>query len=962
VQAAAGNVVKFLDTYDPPGANQDIVATPHTPNTGGAYSTFIALAGNYCRLLNSDGSVGAFASDSAGSKTLACEATPSSALSGTDYEIEFQLALLSGTASFSGLFFGGTDSSNYCVVGIKGAGLNPDTFIGDVVAGTPTIRNSANVNPSTTPIYTLVKSGTALSLKQDSTTVLSTTSSNCGGSKFGVIFGSALASADTIAAGHRYTSFKLTDTGGSAAAIPLSVGANTITVTATDANGQTRTATLVATRTGGGDVTAPTVSILQPASSGTWSDSSASQTISGSAADNVAVTSVTYSCSGATTLSGTATGTTSWSQVLTLSNGTTTCLVVSHDGTNDSTAAQIIFTITLSDSTPPVVTISTNGGANFGATTTPQNLTGTATDAVGVTACNYTNSLGGGGVASGSYPFTSGSWSMAVALSTAADSTPGTNIVTVDCQDAAGNHGTDSITITYTATLTITSPATINGFDGVSSSFQMSYSGGPSGSPTWTNNGAGTTLNDADADCSGTSISAGGLVSFNHSGTGTCSWTAKVTVGASNTTQAMSLVFSSSSNSGLAYFLGLTARGDFEKGYSLTPITGHPCLTTTAAWCGDVYYSNQLIQGAGFSSASPYVTYDFAGDTDPHKQNATKVVVPGWAPTSVATVASAVGAGDLTIQLSANDSKLNITGGQLMRIGNEAIQLVSQACNPATGVVSNCALNPTTFVATVAARGAAGSTAATHNIGDPVYHPTNSLTTQPYFPLSGINGNTVLFVWDFFFTDSLVGTGLTNWKWFNFRTTGTATFLEPNVNFSAATNLATDVGAWKARSYNHVTGTNNSGALADFTLTDGNRLGPGTTDDQPIAPMANEFNFKPNTWHRAWIRIQATANDYDILDMWIASETAGPTQTHSGIKISIERSATSPSTLDHWNVEVNTSTDLFKRKSACQPGPNLNCDLVQYLRGFSVHKQPGLAPAGTLSDAGMTALMARPVP
>lgn len=976
VVPAAGNVVKLLDTFDPPGANQDIVVAPHAPNIGGAYATFVALPGNYCRLLNSDGSVGANGSDSAGSKTLACEATPSSALSGTDYEIELIPLGFSGSASFSGAFFGGTDSSNYCVVGFKGAGSNPDAFIGDVVAGVRTIRSSTNIDPSATHTYTFVKSGTALSLKQDGVTVpgLSTTSSNCGGSKFGQIYGSALESAATIAAGHRYTSFKLTDTGATAPAIPLTLGANTITVTAEDANGHTNTTVLTATRTGGGDAIAPTVSILLPSSAGTWSDSATAQTISGSSADNVAVTSVTYSCSGATTLSGTATmpTATSWSQALTLSNGTTTCQVVAHDGTNDSAPAQIVFTINSLDSTPPAVTISTNGGANFGATTTPQPMTGTAFDAVGVTSCTYTNSLGGGGSASGSYPFTTGTWAFAADLQTAADSTPGTNIITVDCQDAAGNHNTSSITITYTAPLTITSPGTISAIDGQAGSFQMSYSGGPAGSPTWTNNGAGTTLNDGDADCTGTSINAAGLASFNHTGTGTCSWTAKITVGASNTTQAMSLVFGSSSNSGLAYFLGLTARGDYEKGYSLTPLVGHPCLTTTAAWCGDVYYSNQLYKK--FTTPNAYITYDFAGDTHPHKQNAAKVSVPGWAPTPAGAVAAPVGAGDMTIQLSGEGTGLNITGGQLMRIGNEAIQLVSLKC--ATSTSTNCAFNTTTLVATVALRGAAGSTATSHIVGDSVYHPVSSIDTasQLQLPLSNINGNTVVFTWDAFFTDTMVNTGLGNWKWHNFRSSGgPSIFFEPNIGFTDASGscsipsspsltLATDVGEWRIRSYNNPIGTNNSGALADFTATSGNNIGPGTTENAPLCPMASTFIFKPNVWHRFWVRMQAVANDYDIVDVWVASETAGPTKTHSGLKISIERNQTTPETLARWDMEANTSTDLFRRNSACQPGPNLNCDLVHYTRGWAVLKAAGLAAAGTLNDAGMTALMARPVP
>lgn len=59
---------------------------------------------------------------------------------------------------------------------------------------------------------------------------------------------------------------------------------------------------------------------------------------------------------------------------------------------------------------------------------------------------------------------------------------------------------------------------------------------------TWTNNGAGTTLNDSDPECVGLTISTAGVVSGTPTFHGVCSWTALVTDNNSNTdTQALTV-------------------------------------------------------------------------------------------------------------------------------------------------------------------------------------------------------------------------------------------------------------------------------------------------------------------------------------------------------------------------------------------------------------------------------------
>jgi hypothetical protein len=96
------------------------------------------------------------------------------------------------------------------------------------------------------------------------------------------------------------------------ASVPLTVGSNTITVTAADASRkvvQTVTVTRTAPPAATADTTPPSIAISSPANN-TVSTSSATIAISGTASDNVGVTEVTWQAPWG---SGNATGTTSWS-------------------------------------------------------------------------------------------------------------------------------------------------------------------------------------------------------------------------------------------------------------------------------------------------------------------------------------------------------------------------------------------------------------------------------------------------------------------------------------------------------------------------------------------------------------------------------------------------------------------------------------------------------------------------
>jgi hypothetical protein len=94
------------------------------------------------------------------------------------------------------------------------------------------------------------------------------------------------------------------------------------------------------------------------------------------------------------------------------------------------------------------VTITTPTSASTYTTAgSPLNLGGTATDAVGVTQVTWTNDRGGSGSASFT-PGASVNWTInGIALLN------GQNVITVTAQDAAGNPGTDTLTVTYTPPL-----------------------------------------------------------------------------------------------------------------------------------------------------------------------------------------------------------------------------------------------------------------------------------------------------------------------------------------------------------------------------------------------------------------------------------------------------------------------------------------------------------------------------
>ncbi|MDH7603070.1 MAG: hypothetical protein QHI38_13095, partial [Armatimonadota bacterium] len=129
--------------------------------------------------------------------------------------------------------------------------------------------------------------------------------------------------------------------------IPLAAGSNTITVTATDAAGNKGTAQIIVTYSPNQnqppDTTAPTVNITQPTTQGTYTTNTPTVNLAGTATDDVAVVTVTWSSSSGA--SGNCTGTDNWTaNNIPLAAGNNTITITATDAAGNKGTAQIIVT------------------------------------------------------------------------------------------------------------------------------------------------------------------------------------------------------------------------------------------------------------------------------------------------------------------------------------------------------------------------------------------------------------------------------------------------------------------------------------------------------------------------------------------------------------------------------------------------------------------------------------------
>jgi hypothetical protein len=251
--------------------------------------------------------------------------------------------------------------------------------------------------------------------------------------------------------------------------VGLQVGANVITVTARDAAGNVGTDVLTVTHSLP-DTTAPAVTISGPTTSATYAASSSALTISGSASDAVGVTQVTWVNDRGG--SGTASGTTNWSASgIVLQSGANIITVTARDAATNRGTDVLTVTYTPPDTAAPTISIvGPTTASTYSTTSSVVTLGGSSADNIGVTAVTWTNNRGGSGFSSGT-----SSWSVpSVPLS------GGQNVITVTAQDAAGNRGTDVLTVNYSApdttvpTIAITGPTTSASYTTTSSTLPIS--------------------------------------------------------------------------------------------------------------------------------------------------------------------------------------------------------------------------------------------------------------------------------------------------------------------------------------------------------------------------------------------------------------------------------------------------------------------------------------------------------
>jgi hypothetical protein len=143
----------------------------------------------------------------------------------------------------------------------------------------------------------------------------------------------------------------------STAAITLQTGSNVLTMTSRDAAGNTGSDVLTVTRNVAADTSAPSVTVAGPTSAATYAASTATLVLSGTSADNVGVTQVTWLNSRGG--SGTAAGTTNWSVAsVTLQSGANVITVTARDAAGNT--ATDVITVTYAASSLQFTGITAN--------------------------------------------------------------------------------------------------------------------------------------------------------------------------------------------------------------------------------------------------------------------------------------------------------------------------------------------------------------------------------------------------------------------------------------------------------------------------------------------------------------------------------------------------------------------------------------------------------------------------
>jgi hypothetical protein len=268
------------------------------------------------------------------------------------------------------------------------------------------------------------------------------------------------------------------------ASVPLTSGANAITVTARDTAGNTASASITVTY----DPAAPLVAITLPTTAISFTTGTSSITLGGTASDDVGVASVSWASDQAVSPNAdVATGTTAWTASVPLVPGSNVISITATDGVGRTGTTRITI---FYDASPPQVTVlNPTTEPAFSTTAAYVVLDGTATDNLQVQGVTWSNAAtGGSGTAQGT-----ATWS-----TSSIDLAEGVNVITITATDGVGNEGTTTVTVTYDGTLptiSITSPTNQPTW---ATSLRPILVGGPAGdnvevvSVTWVNDRGGS--------------------------------------------------------------------------------------------------------------------------------------------------------------------------------------------------------------------------------------------------------------------------------------------------------------------------------------------------------------------------------------------------------------------------------------------------------------------------------------
>ena len=218
----------------------------------------------------------------------------------------------------------------------------------------------------------------------------------------------------------------------------LKEGQNFITVTVTDSSGNRASDSLNITYTPVDDVL-PQIAITSPTTNVGYTTKNKIITLSGTASDNAALKSVTWS--NASGGNGTASGTTSWTiSDIALNEGQNIVTVTVTDASGNRASDSMTITYTpVDDVLPQIAITSPTRYSVYTSKKKTVTLSGTASDNVGLKSVTWTNTLGGNGTASGTTSWTVSKISLA----------SGQNEITVTAEDKAGNQTQKTLIVIY---------------------------------------------------------------------------------------------------------------------------------------------------------------------------------------------------------------------------------------------------------------------------------------------------------------------------------------------------------------------------------------------------------------------------------------------------------------------------------------------------------------------------------